>query len=157
MAKPNLLTAPIPGMSLTTEPGSRPWEQPPQLVKLAEVVDFYTDKFTNPELIDSILDMARNDFPLYDLAKGVVKTNAMKGIHSIDTGILVVPVVVEMMKTLAELNDVGYVIERKDKDKAMSVDRKVAEAAIKAVKTAEQQRIEEVPEETPKGLMSRGA
>jgi hypothetical protein len=158
MAKPNLLLAPIPGMSLTTEPGARPWEQPPQLVKLAEVVDFYTEKFTNPEFIDDMLEAIKNDAPLYETARGLILMNAMKGIHSIDTAMLVMPVVVEMMKTIAELNDVGYVIEQADKEKMTSVDRRAAEAAIKQVKETEQQRTEEPEEELmPKGLMARGA
>ena len=42
MIKPeDFLEAPIPGMSLTTEPGSVPWEQPPQLVTIQQVADFY--------------------------------------------------------------------------------------------------------------------
>ncbi len=157
MAKTNLLTAPVPGMSLTTSPGARPWESPPQLTKLSEVVDYYTDRFTDPEIVDSVLEAIRNDAPLYEMTKGLVNGGVMKGIHSIDTGMLVVPVVVEMMKTLAELNDVGYVIEQADKDKMMSVDKRVAKAAINEVKMAEQGRIEEPMEEPmPKGLMARG-
>ena len=158
MAKTNLLQAPIPGMSLTTEPGARPWESPPQLSKLSEVVDYYTERFTEPELVDSMIDTIRNDAPLYEMTRGIVNTGVMKGIHSIDTGMLVVPVVVEMLKTLAELNDIGYVIEQADKEKMTSVDKSIAEAAIKQVKEAEQQRTEEPEEELmPKGLMARGA
>lgn len=158
MAKTDLLTAPVPGMSLTTEPGARPWESPPQLSKLSEIVDYYTDRFTDPELVDSALEAIRNDAPLYEMTKGLVNGGVMKGIHSVDTGMLVVPVVVEMLKTLAELNDVGYIIEQADKEKMTSVDKRVAEAALKQVKEAEQQRIEEpVEEPMPKGLMARGA
>ena len=158
MAKPNLLQAPVPGMSLTSEPGGRPWEKPPQLNKLSEVVDYYTEKLIDPETVDSMLDAIRNDAPLYEMTKGLVNVGVMQGIHSVDTGMLVVPVVVEMLKTLAELNDVGYVIEQADKDKMASVDKRVAEAAIKEVKTAEQQRTETpVEEPMPKGLMARGA
>lgn len=159
MAKTNLLQAPIPGMSLTVEPGSRPWEKPPQLVKLSEVVNYYTDKFTDPEVVDSMLEAIRNDAPLYEMTRGIVNYAVMKGIHSVDTGMLVIPVVVEMLKTLAELNDIGYVIEQADKDKMTSVDKRVAEAAIKEVKMAEQSRGETPTEEEPmpKGLMARGA
>lgn len=159
MAKTNLITAPIPGMSLTSEPGNRPWEQPPQLSKVSEVVDYYTDKLTDPELVDALLDAFSKDAPIYETTRGIINYGVMKGIHSIDTGMLVLPVVVEMMKTLAELNDVGYIIEQADKDKMYSVDKRVAEAAINEVKTAEMQRQEQpMEEEMPKkGLMARGA
>ena len=32
------LNAPIPGMSLTTEPGNRPWENPPQIVTIDDAL-----------------------------------------------------------------------------------------------------------------------
>ena len=37
--KPDLLDAPIPGQSLTSEPGNYPWEQPPQLNTVDEAVE----------------------------------------------------------------------------------------------------------------------
>lgn len=159
MPRNNLVTAPIPGMSLTSEPGNRPWEQPPQFNKLSEVVNYYTERLTEPELVDSLMEAFSKDAPIYETTRGLINYSVMKGIHSIDTGMLVLPVVVEMMKTLAELNDIGYIIEQADKDKIYSVDKKIAEAAIKEVKEAEMQRQEEpVEEEMPKrGLMARGA
>ena len=50
------LNAPIPGMSLTTEPGNRPWENPPQLNTVEEAIEYYTDKLTEPEKIDYLLE-----------------------------------------------------------------------------------------------------
>ena len=35
---PNVLQGPIPGMSLTKEPGSVPWENPSQLVTIEETL-----------------------------------------------------------------------------------------------------------------------
>lgn len=158
MQNKHLLEAPIPGMSLTKEPGSRPWENPPQLTELYEVVDYYTERLTNPELVESLLDAFSKDAPIYETTKGLINMSVMQGVHSIDTGMLVVPVVVEMLITLAELNGVGYIIEQADKDRMTSVDPKTAKKAIEEVKQAEMQRQEE-PVETPpkKGLMARGA
>ena len=157
MKNKHLLDASIPGMALTKEPGSRPWENPPQLTELYEVVDYYTERLTNPELVDSLLDAFSKDAPIYETTKGIVNTSVMRGVHSIDTGMLVLPVVVEMLITLAELNGVGYIIEQADKDRMTSVDPKTAKKAIEEVKQAEMQRQEEpAPEPMKKGLMSRG-
>jgi hypothetical protein len=158
MAKNDLVTAPIPGMSLTSTPGNRPWEQPPQLVKLSQVVDYYTDRFTEPELVDEVLNAISKEAPLYEMAKGLMVTSVMKGLHTIDTGMMALPVIVEIMKTLAELNDIGYVIEQADKERMTTVDKRVAEAAIAEVRQAEEQRIEKAPEEpmVSKGLMAKG-
>ena len=140
MAKNDLVTAPIPGMSLTSTPGNRPWEQPPQLVKLSQVVDYYTDRFTEPELVDEVLNAISKEAPLFD------------------TGMMALPVIVEIMKTLAELNDIGYVIEQADKERMTTVDKRVAAAAVAEVRQAEEQRIEQTAEEpvASKGLMAKG-
>ena len=39
-ASSEFLDAPIPGQSLTTEPKSRPWEQPPKYTTAEEALDF---------------------------------------------------------------------------------------------------------------------
>lgn len=158
MQKTNLVTGPIPGMSLTKEPGSRPWESPPKLVQLSEVVDFYTDKFTNPEFVDALLYAISKGAPLYETAKGLANISVMQGVHTIDAAVLVTPVIVEMMKTVAELNDVGYIIEQADKERMSVVDKRVAEEAVMEVRKTEESRVEEPAEEemAPKGLMVKG-
>ena len=157
MVKDKLMLAPVPGMSLTTEPGSRPWEQPPQLNKLSEVVEYYSDKMTDPQIIDSILGALKNDVPVYELATSLTKYETMNGIHSVDTGILATPVIVELMTTLADLNDVGYVITKEDKQQMSKIDEKIVKKAIKEVSTAEKERLSEEPAAPePKGLMAKG-
>lgn len=161
MAKVDLINAPVPGMSLTTEPGNRPWEQPPQLTKLSEVVDYYTERLMDPELVDSLMDAVSNDAPIYETVMGLVNYSVMKGVHSVDTGVIVSVVVVEMIKALAELNGIGYVVTQKDKEKMSKVDSKIARDAIKEVTQAATNKSmtkEEVPEEVvSRGLMSKGA
>ena len=161
MAKIDFLSAPIPGMSLTTEPGNRPWEQPPQLTKLSEVVDYYTDRLTEPELVDALMDAISNDAPIHETVMGLVNYSVMNGIHSVDTGMMVSVVVVEMIKALAELNGIGYILTSDDKEKMTKVDSKIARDAIREVTQAATQpppAKEEVPETvTSRGLMAKGA
>jgi len=81
----------------------------------------------------------------------------MNGMHSVDTGILATPVIVELMITLADLNDVGYVITQEDKKQMSKVDEKIVKKAIKEVSAAEKERISEEPAAPePKGLMAKG-
>lgn len=158
MKNKDFISAPIPGMSLTTEPGARPWEQPPQLNTIAEVVDFYTEKLSEPEVIYAMLQVVKSNIPILELTKSLTTTHIMKGIHSVDTGMLVQPVIVEMLKTLAELNDIGYVITRKDMEKGMSIDKNIVKEAIEEVRTAGEISMNEgdMEEEKPRGLMARG-
>jgi hypothetical protein len=161
MAKIDFLNAPVPGMSLTTEPGNRPWEQPPQLTKLSEVVDYYTERLTEPELVDALMDAISKDAPIYETVMGLVNYSVMNGVHSVDTGMMVSVVVVEMIKALAELNGIGYVLTTDDKEKMTKIDSKIARDAIREVTQAATQQPptkEEVPEPvTSRGLMAKGA
>ena len=52
------VNAPIPGMSLTSEPGNRPWENPSNLVSIEDAMEFYTKRILGtPENYDQVLDI----------------------------------------------------------------------------------------------------
>ena len=111
MQSPNIfLDAPIPGQSLTGEPGSVPWENPPQYVTLADAVGFYIDRLNNPDAILQLLDALERDIPILTIVNTFTKASLMYGYHTVDVGFLVTPVLVEMIKTIAELNDVPYIL-----------------------------------------------
>ena len=81
----------------------------------------------------------------------------MQGYHYVDVGFLVTPILVEMIKTIAELNDVSYIVSTADKIKKDTVDPRVIKELIDDMKKTNT----EVPmteEEKPsaKGLMARG-
>lgn len=158
MANPNVfLSAPIPGQSLTVEPGSVPWEQPPQYTKLEDVVKFYTDKIDDPELIMDILEVVKRDIPILTLVNTITKTALMQGSHTVDVGFLVTPILVEMIKTIAELNDVPYVISATEKSKRNKVDPRVIKELIEDMKKNVPTTPEpEAEKPSAKGLMARG-
>ena len=146
------LTAhPIPGMSLTSEPGNRPWEQPPQFVELDDVVAFYVEKMTEGEVVDSLLEAMRNDAALVDIASTLIKGGVLNGVHSIDVGFLVLPIIVELMQTIGDMNDVGYIVESEDYRKATEVDEETAKEVL-ASAVAE---VKAAPEVKRTGLMSK--
>ena len=158
MVNDKLLMSPVPGMSLTTGPSSRPWEQAPKLTNLSEVVDHYAERLSEGAVIESIMMGLKEDVPVYELAEALTKIEMMNGIHSPDTAVLVTPVVVELIITLAELNDVGFVITKEDRDQMTTVDEDIVKSAISEVTAANKMRKtdEEPVVEQPKGLMSRG-
>lgn len=137
-----LAAQPIPGMSLTSEPGNRPWEQPPMFVELDDVVKYYVEKLTEEDVVENLLDVMQQDVPLVDVANTMIKAGMMKGIHSVDVGFLTVPIIVELMQTIGDMNDVGYVVESEDYLKATEVDEKTAKevlaSAVKEVKASPQ-------------------
>jgi hypothetical protein len=158
MANPNLfLDAPIPGQSLTVEPGSVPWEQPPQYTTLADVVGFYTEKIDNPDIILELLDVIKRDIPILAIVNTLTKTSIMKGYHTVELAFLVTPILVEMIKTIADLNDVPCVISYDDQVKQQRVDPRVIKELIDEMKTKVTNNPETVVDkQSAKGLMSRG-
>lgn len=158
MADPNIfLSAPIPGQSLTVEPGSVPWEQPPQYTTLPEVVKFYTEQIDNPDLIIDLLDLLKRDIPILTIVNVLTKTSLMKGYHTVDVGFLVTPILVEMIKTIAELNDVPYTISAEEKNKKDRIDPRVIKELIDEMKKTVTANPETVVKKEPaKGLMARG-
>ena len=151
----SFLTAPIPGMSLTVEPGSVPWEQPPQYVTIDDVASFYSEKLDNPEAIFELMDLLENGMPILTIVNTMVKSSIMKGFHTVDTGFLVTPIIVEIIKTLAELNDVTYTVTAEDAANKNTVNPAIIKQLIKEAKNKVEKNPEAVVER--KGLMAKGA
>lgn len=155
MAKPNpQLMAPIPGMSLTGEPGNAPWEQPPKYTTIDEVIDYYSDKLTEESSIEALMELVGKNVPIMDIINLLTRAGVMNGWHTVDTASIVTPVLVEIIKSIAEINGLSYVIQQSDIDEASAVpeslvDEVIANAKMKAT---------EVKEEMPmrKGLMAKG-
>jgi hypothetical protein len=148
---------PIPGMSLTGEPGNTPWEQPPLYVELDDVVNYYVEKITEPETVELLLEAMKTDAPLLAMANTVIKAGMMKGIHSIDVGMLAVPILVELMKTIGDMNDVGYIVTEDDYEDATSIDEDTARQVLKEAVENVKEKIEEQPATPRRGLMGKGA
>lgn len=144
---PDFLHQPIPGISLTGEPGNAPWEQPPKYASLDEVVDYYSDRLVDEDMIGDVIDVIKRDVPLLTIAEGLIRTGIMEGIHTIDAGMLVKPILVELMIALAEIYGVKYVIQAEDMQKMRTMP---IEAIDKVVSEAVTQ-MQEVKEETGGG------
>lgn len=146
---------PIPGMSLTGEPGNTPWEQPPMFVELDDVVNYYVEKMTEPEAVERLLAAMKTDAPLVAIANTLIKAAMMKGVHSIDVGVIALPIIVELMKTIGDMNDVGYVVTDEEYNKATQIDEETARQALReAVADVKEKMTEAAPR---KGLMGKGA
>ena len=156
------INAPIPGMSLTAPLGGRPWQQPPQMASVEEAIDYYVPKLMDREFVPELLTIIELGIPLTTIANSFQLASVMEGKHSIDVGILVIPVLVELMMTLADANEVEYVSGMsREKEKGLS-NAQIALAKKKGMLDADIEVEEkptpeptEEPEEPNMGLMSR--
>jgi hypothetical protein len=153
------LDAPIPGEGLTHELGDRPWQKPAQLTNVDEVMPFYREKILDEEFIPQLLQVIELGIPLTTIANAMQSAAVMEGVHSIDVGVLMLPIVVELLKFVAEKNDVKYVTGMEKREAAPN-DEMITALAMKEM--GEEKDMPEAPAEEepveepqPRGLMAR--
>ena len=121
--------APIPGQSLTTEPRGYAWERPPQIDKVEDVMAFYMNSLSQPQISDDIFTALDEGFPLDLLIKSVLSNGVMDGIHSIDISLLIHPILVELVHAQATLGGLKN-IRLHAKDKKEEMNKKEANACV---------------------------
>jgi len=100
--------APIPGQSLTVEPGSVPWEQPPQYASVEEALGFYLEMFDDEDVLDDLMFMPQADLSLEAIVDFITSASVMNGKHTLDVKVLIAPVIHEYLKTLFDAAQVEY-------------------------------------------------
>ena len=153
------LDAPIPGEGLTHKLGDRPWQKPAQLTNVDEVMPFYREKILEEEFIPQLLQVIELGIPLTTIANSMQNAAVMEGVHSIDVGILMLPIVVELLKFVAEKNNVKYVTGMEKRDVKPN-DEMITALAMKEIgeesgMPEEPAEEESVEEPQPRGLMAR--
>jgi|DEB0MinimDraft_6_1074348.scaffolds.fasta_scaffold04511_3 hypothetical protein len=164
------LDAPVPGMSLTAEPKGRPWRRPYQYSTVDEVATYYMDRMLNPEFTTGLIEQVEVGFPLALIADVFISTSTMEGVHSVDLGALVSPIVIELMKALLDAEGVSYEVGDEDDEVTMSEKQMIKlrddllnSGDLEATKSSASEEVQ-IEEETPeeqgvveesRGLMSR--
>ena len=103
-----MLDAPIPGQSLTHELGARPWQTPAQYTTVEEALDYYIPRFANDDVTEQLLDVLEMGVPVSTLANTIQLAGVMEGKHSIDVGMLVIPVLMELIMYMADEEGIEY-------------------------------------------------
>tara|TARA_R100001086_G_scaffold245002_1_gene175384 strand:+ start:1820 stop:2317 length:498 start_codon:yes stop_codon:yes gene_type:complete len=153
--------APIPGMSLTHALGDRPWQSPAQYPTVDEAIQYYMDRMTSDAFMDQLIDILELGIPVSDLANIIQLSSVMEGIHSVDVGVLVSPVIMEMIMFIADSAGVKYETGLDDPQEKQISKAKMAkilnelETEIEDKEEEEQVTEPVVEEEEPKGLMAR--
>lgn len=147
-----LLSAPIPGQSLTTELGNNAWEQPPRIVDLDETVRYYVDRIMSPPSMVAASKVISEGFPILQLAEVMIQNSVMKGEHSIDIGMIVMPVVVELLISVAEISGVEYTL---DADSEASRQQMLGEDDYRSIISKVKPKVVEKDTKVSRGLMSK--
>lgn len=156
-----LLDAPIPGMSMTHELGARPWQTPAQFTTVDETVDYYMSRMATEDFMEQAVEVLEMGVPVTTIANTMQMAGVMEGKHSVDVGMLVIPLIMEMLMLIGDNAEVEY-------DDGLTDEKptKTSAAKIDMIRREMQERIEDVDDEADtadeepevdetKGLMAR--
>ena len=174
------LDAPISGQHMTSELGGRPWQQAPQYKTVDEAIEHYLDKMSSEEFTDQLVDVLEMDVPVTSLANNIQLAGVMDGKHTVDVGMLVMPLIMEMIMLVGDMADVKYDSGMENPNKGKTRDTLIESVKMKLQReldkkdsmlfseeelgksTLEEKEQEEpmmeepmIEQEEPKGLMAR--
>jgi len=158
-----MFEAPIPGESLTVEPGGRPWEQPAQYNTVEEALDHYITQMSSDEFYDQLVEVLEMGVPVTTLVDIIQTSGMMNGKHTVDVGILIAPALIEMIMLIGDTAGVKYTTgldKKEDPERKNNVNVALARKELQEELDNKSDEPTEEPEEMvedemPKGLMAR--
>jgi len=153
--------APIPGQSLTMELGSRPWQNPSRFTNVDDTIDYYMERMSSEEFMVQLAEVLESGVPVTSIANSIQLSSVMEGIHTVDVGMLVLPMIMEMLMMIGDSAGVKYDKGLENPNKPILRDSTIAkavaeyEAKIEDKDVVEETKDEEIEDEEPTGLMAR--
>ena len=120
--------APIPGQSLTAELGGRPWQNVSQFTTVDETIDYYMERMSSEEFMLQLADILEMGVPVTSIANSIQLSSVMDGTHTVDVGMLVLPMLMEMIMMIGDSAGIKYDDGMKDPNKPKTRDSLIAKA-----------------------------
>ncbi len=95
----DFIQGPIPGQSLTDTPRNAPWERPAEMDTVEDTVKYYVNKLADPDVMDDMAVAFELGADLKTMSETVVTMGSMKGLHTVEVGMLAGPVVASFIKS----------------------------------------------------------
>jgi hypothetical protein len=135
---------PIPGGSLTShKPGERQWERPPEIASVEEALKYYMERLSDEDIIDDFMVAIESGIAIVPMVEALYLSNVMRGIHSLDVGILIAPALTEYFAAVARSYEIDYKMSNKDykKERREKEEAKITmllQAAVREAKTQDE-------------------
>tara|TARA_B100001115_G_C15614045_1_gene294433 strand:- start:196 stop:654 length:459 start_codon:yes stop_codon:yes gene_type:complete len=150
-------------MGMTFEVGSRPWQTPPELTTVEQATDYYVERMNTDAFKGQLIDVIEMGVPLATLANTIQLASVMEGVHSVDVGILMIPIIVELLITIADSQGAKYQtgMEGMENERATAPNRIISDMMRERNMKEEEMPMEEPQEMAqeeqmqPMGLMAR--
>ena len=146
-----------PGISWTAPVKGRPWMNPPKNVSVTDISQQYIAAIGDEAVANDVLEALETQTPLAVVAEVLMMSGVSKGMHTLDAGVMVMPVIIEVLKTIAEFNKIKYSVFPDELEKGATVPSRVLKQVINDMtsKVAKVPVEEPMNEEEQMGLMSR--
>jgi hypothetical protein len=147
---------PIPaGISWTAPEKSRAWQNPPKFTKLSDVANNYIAMLSSKQMANSVLDALDTKAPLASLAETIMLSGVHKGAHTLDTGVLVMPIIIEMLKTVAMIHNIKTVTYSEEYDDMRVIPTRAVKMALSSNMETPTEEMSSPAQESKAGLMQR--
>jgi len=103
------MQAPLPGQSLTADPGAANYERPPKFSNVEKALGEYIDKLGEPDKKEKLLEILDAQVPISTLVITWTREGARRGIHSVDASVILRPMLHEYISVMAEKAGVDYI------------------------------------------------
>ena len=153
--------APIPGQSLTMELGARPWQNASRFTTVDDTIDYYMERMSSEEFMVQLAEVLESGVPVTSIANSIQLSSVMEGVHTVDVGMLVLPMIMEMLMMIGDSAGVKYDKGLENPNKPILRDSTIAkavaeyEAKIEDKDVVQETENKEVEDEEPTGLMAR--
>ena len=150
--------APIPGQSLTDEPGNYPWEHPPKTPSIEEATDYVYESIMKPENMERMFTLLRMGIPIEALVKIITFSGFLEGRWTVDTAKLLEPIVAMMVAGEAALAEIPAKVNMGDAENT-ELFKDMSERKRDMIQAKELKEMPMIEMDTPAprlGLMAKG-
>ena len=143
---------PVPGQSLTDEPGNYPWEHPPRKTDPEVILEEICRSITTPAAVEEMIYLLDSGVPVEGIARTIVFAGFMEGEFTPDVGFLTIEPLMKMIAAIgmrAGVKNLNISLEdfsNKETIKTM--------LNLKEVNERIEEVVDEKKQEQPKGLMA---
>jgi len=154
----NKFDAPIPGQSLTDEPGNYPWEHPPKTASVEEATDYVYESIMKPENMERMFTLLRMGIPIEALVKIITFSGFLEGRWTVDTAKLLEPIVAMMVAGEAAIAEIPAKVNMGDAENTEFF-KDMSERKRDMIQAKEMKEMPMIEMDTPAprlGLMAKG-
>ena len=102
----NPFNAPIPGQSLTDNPGNGAWEHPPEFADIEGAAEYVYKRLQKKENLKRIVVLLKMGIPIEALVKIITFSGFLEGKWTVDSAKLLDPAVAMMVTSISELGKI---------------------------------------------------